>query len=65
MDSDLNSYYVTFEVYKDNVKVHSLECPRSFIQTQFPIWVYPGSPYMLKVIDHTGNFRVSSDIFFR
>jgi hypothetical protein len=25
-------------------------------------WKYPDSPYIVHVIDHTGNFRINSDI---
>jgi hypothetical protein len=62
MANNLNQYYVTFEIYKDNALAHSFDCPRSFIQSQFNVWKYAGSPYTIKVIDHTGNFRISSDI---
>lgn len=61
MGSDLNQYFVTFKVFKDAQQVHELECPKSLIQDMMNIWKYPGSPYTVHVVDHTGNFRFNSD----
>ena len=62
MGNDLNKFFVTFKIFKDGELVHSIECPRSMIQTMMFAWKYPDSPYIVHVIDHTGNFRINSDI---
>jgi hypothetical protein len=61
MGSDLNKFFVTFKIFKDGQQVHEMECPRSMIQTMMNTWKYAGSPYVVHVIDHTENFRFSSD----
>lgn len=61
MAADLNKFFVTFEIFKNNVLVHSVECPRSQIQIMMLSWKYAGSPYVVHVVDHTGNFRFSSN----
>lgn len=63
MGNDLNQFFVTFKIYKDGVLVKEIESPRSMIQRMFMTWVFPGSSYTVHVVDHTGNFRISSDIF--
>jgi|688.fasta_scaffold1094694_2 hypothetical protein len=62
MAADLNKFFVTFKIFRDDVQVHSIECPRSLIQTMMISWKYAGSPYVVHVIDHNENFRISSDI---
>ncbi len=63
MDNDLNSYFVTVDVYQGEQKIHSVITPRSLIHDMFQLWKYPSSPYDIRVIDHTGNFRINSAIF--
>ena len=62
MAADLNKFFVTFKIFKDNVQVHSIECPCSLIQTMMISWKYAGSPYVVHVVDHNNNFRFNSDI---
>jgi len=62
MGTDLNKFFVTFKIFQNGDKVHEMECPRSMIQTMMNTWKYPGSEYTVHVIDHTGNFRLNSDI---
>lgn len=62
MDNDLNRYFVTFEIYKDGAQVNSLVVPISLIHEEFRNWKFPGSTVEVRVIDHTGNFRISSNI---
>jgi hypothetical protein len=62
MAADLNKFFVTVKVFKDEVQVYEVECPRSMIQTMMSSWKYAGSPYVVHVIDHKGNFRINSDI---
>lgn len=63
MGSDLNNFFVTFNIFRDGVQVHSIEAPKSMINQMFTTWVYPDSPYSVKVVDDTGNFRIDSNIF--
>jgi hypothetical protein len=65
MVDSLNHFYVTCTIFKDGAQVHEVSCPVSLIQKLFNNWVFPGSPYTIKVVDHTNNFRISSDIFDR
>lgn len=62
MDNDLNRYFVTFQIYKDGAQVNSLVVPKSLIHEEFQNWKFPGSTFEVRVIDHTGNFRISSKI---
>lgn len=62
MAADLNKFFVTFKIFRDDVQVHSIECPRSQIQTMMISWKYADSPYVVHIIDHNNNFRISSDI---
>lgn len=62
MDNDLNKYFVTMDIYQGEEKIHSVTSPRSLIHTVFSQWKYLGSPYNVRVIDHTGNFRINSVI---
>lgn len=62
MDNDLNKYFVTINIYKGEQQVHSIVSPRSLIHDAFQQWKYPGSPFDVRVIDHTGNFRINSAI---
>jgi len=63
MASDLNEYFVTFNIYRGSEQVHTIEAPRSMIQHIFMQYKYPYSPYEVRVVDNTGNFRLSSKIF--
>lgn len=62
MGSDLNKFFVTFRIFKDGEQVHEMLCPRSMIQTMTTTWKYPGSEYVVHIIDHTENFRLNTDI---
>jgi hypothetical protein len=62
MGTDLNKFFVTFKIFQNGEQIHEMECPRSMIQTMMNTWKYPGSAYTVHVIDHTGNFRLNSDI---
>ena len=62
MDNDLNTYFVTFEIYDDGTKVNSLTIPKSLIHEEFQNWKFPGSTLEVRIKDHTGNFRISSKI---
>jgi hypothetical protein len=62
MDNDLNSYFVTFEIYEDGTKVNSLTVPKSLIHEEFQNWKFPESTLEVRIKDHTGNFRISSKI---
>ena len=62
MDNKLDQYFVTIDVYQDEQKIHSVITPRSLIHDMFLMWAYPGSSYNVRVIDHTGNFRINSTI---
>jgi hypothetical protein len=62
MAADLNKFFVTVRVFKDEVLVYEVECPRSMIQTIMSSWKYASSPYVVHIIDHRENFRFSSDI---
>jgi hypothetical protein len=59
---DLNNYFVTMQIYKGDVQVHSITVPKSMISDMFYKWKFPGSQYDVHVIDHTGNFRINSTI---
>lgn len=65
MGNDLNNYFVTFKIFKDEVQVHEMETPVSMLQIVFGKWVYPESPYTVHIVDSTGNFRFSSECFNR
>lgn len=62
MDNDLNRYFVTLDVYKGTEKVYSTTIPRSLLHT-ISACKYPGSEFNIRVIDHTGNFRIKTDAF--
>jgi hypothetical protein len=62
MDNDLNTYFVTFEIYDDGTKVNSLTIPKSLIHEEFQNWKFFGSTLEVRIKDHTGNFRISSKI---
>jgi hypothetical protein len=62
MDNDLNNFFVTFLIYKGNTEVHSMVVPKSLIHDTFQTWKFYGSEFEVKVIDHTGNFRINSEI---
>jgi len=62
MDNDLNKFFVTFLVYKGNTEITTFTVPRSLIHDMFQKWKFPGSQYDVRIIDHTGNFRVNSTI---
>jgi len=62
MDNNLNSCFVTFEIYKSGTQVNSLVVPISLIHNEFQNWKFPGSEFEIRVIDHTGNFRINSAI---
>jgi hypothetical protein len=62
MDNDLNKYFVTVQVYKNDQQVHSITMPKSLIHEIFQKWKFPGSEYDVRIIDHTGNFRINSVI---
>lgn len=63
MVNNINQYFVTCNIYKGEEKVHEISCPISMLEKFFVTWKWEGSPYTIKVVDHTGNFRISSDIF--
>lgn len=63
MGNDLNQYFVTFKIFKDSEQIHEMESPISMIQYMFAKWAYPGSPYIVQIVDSTGNFRLDSRIF--
>ena len=63
MENSLNEYFVIFKIFKDGELVNEFECPKSLIQAAMNTWKYPGSTYTVHVIDHTGNFRINSDLF--
>lgn len=62
MDNDLNTNFVTFEIYKDGNQVNSLLVPISLIHDEFQNWKFPGSTLEVRVKDHAGNFKISSKI---
>lgn len=62
MDNDLNKFFVTVDIYKGNEKVKSITIPKSLIHDTFEQYKFPGSPYDVRIIDHTGNFRINSKI---
>jgi hypothetical protein len=62
MENDLNRFYVTMHIYKGDQEVHSVITPRSLIHEMFQKWKFPGSEFNVRVIDHTGNFRINSTI---
>jgi len=61
MGTDLNKFFVTFKIFQNGEQVHETSCPRSMIQLMMNTWKYDGSPYTVHVIDHTDNFRFSSE----
>ena len=62
MDSNLNNFFVTFKIYKENNLAHELVCPSSMIPKMFLTWVYPESPYVIKIFDHNNTLRIDSSI---
>lgn len=62
MDNDLNKFFVTINIFEGENQVHSVSVPKSNIHDVFLKYKYPGSIYDLKVIDHTGNYRINSKI---
>jgi hypothetical protein len=62
MDNDLNKYFVTLNVYKGPEHVYTLTIPRSLLHS-IRKCKYPGSEFNISVIDHTGNFRITTEAF--
>lgn len=62
MDNDLNKYFVTVDIYKGDSKVKSVTIPKSLIHDMFQQYKFPGSQYDVRIIDHTGNYRINSKI---
>jgi hypothetical protein len=62
MDSNLNSFFVTFKIYKEGNLVHESLCPTSLIPRMYLTWAYIDSPYIVKVYDHEGILRIDSSI---
>jgi ribosome-associated toxin RatA of RatAB toxin-antitoxin module len=62
MDNDLNKYFVTVQVYKEDQQVNSITMPKSLIHEIVQKWKFPGSEYDVRVVDYTGNYRFNSTI---
>jgi hypothetical protein len=62
MDNDLNSFFLTIDIYQGDTKVKTVTVPKSLIHDIFQQYKFPGSRYDIKVLDHTGNFRIDSKI---
>jgi len=62
MDNDLNRYFVNLDIYLNNDKLHTVIVPSSLLHDAILLWKYPGSPFVLHVIDHTGNYRLNTNI---
>lgn len=63
MEGPLNKFFHTFKVFKDGQQVHQFECPSSLVGEQAMMWMYPGTPYTIQVLDETGKVRfVSQDL---
>jgi hypothetical protein len=62
MDNDLNKFFVTFLIYKGHTEVNTVTVPRSLIHEMFQKWKFPGSQFEVRVVDHTGNYRINSEI---
>jgi hypothetical protein len=62
MDNDLNSFFLTIDIYEGDTKVKTVTVPKSLIHDIFQQYKFPGSRYDIKVLDHTGNFRIDSKI---
>jgi len=62
MENNLDQYFVTFKVFKGNEQVHEMTCPKSLIHSMTMKWWFPESEYDIHIVDHTGNFRMSSKL---
>jgi len=62
MGTNLNQYFLTFEVYQNENKIHSMECPRSMISEMIIKLknLYP--TYTVKIVDHEGKLRMESSM---
>lgn len=63
MANNLNSFFVTFLIYKGNTQVHSMTVPKSLIHDMFQKWKFNGSDFDVKIVDHTSNTRVDTSMF--
>ncbi len=61
MDNNLNNFFVTFLIYKDNIEVHSMIVPKSLIHDMFQKWMF--TDFKIKIVDHTGKLRVNTEFF--
>jgi hypothetical protein len=61
MDNDLNNFFVTIEVYEGDKKLYSYTLLKSLLHS-IRKCKYPGSPYDVRVIDNTENYRINSKI---
>ena len=62
MDNDLNSFFLTIDIYEGDTTIKTVTVPKSLIHVIFQQYKFPGSRYDIKVLDHTGNFRIDSRI---
>jgi hypothetical protein len=70
MENNLDQYFVTFKIFKGDVQIHEMTCPKSLIHHMSMKWKFPeipqagipGSEYDFHIIDHTDNFRMNSKI---
>jgi len=65
MDTNLNQYFLTFQIFNEGNMIHSIECPRSNIHemTLKLKNLYP--EYTIKVVDHSDRIRMDFSIFDR
>jgi len=62
MENSLDQYFVTYKIFKNGEQVHEMTCPKSLIHNMSMKWLYPGSEYEFRIVDHTGNFRMTSKL---
>ncbi len=65
MGDNLNQNFLTFQIFENENKIHSIECPRSSIgemalklKTLYP-------KYTIKIVDHEGKVRIDFSMFDR
>lgn len=65
MGDNLNQNFLTFEIFENGNKIHSMECPRSSIGEMALKLKTLHPKYTVKIVDHEGKVRIDFSMFDR